>query len=112
MGGPQARSVLETQKAMALRRFLVGVVRDGGGRLVTYGEVGRAIGHPPNFLTPYLDEVARDCLSKRQPDLTMLVVSASKGVPSKFRWRLVENGEIDRDDWMREVQRVRRQVWD
>lgn len=103
--------MLERPKALALRRFLLRVVQEEGGRLVTYGEVGRAIDHPPNFLTPYLDEVARDCRSKDQPDLTMLVVSARRGVPSKFRWRLVENGDIDREDWMREVQRVRQERW-
>jgi hypothetical protein len=104
--------MIETPKAMALRQFLVGVVRDEGGRLVTYGEVGQAINHPPNFLTPYLDEVAIDCESKGKPDLTMLVVSAKHGVPSTFRWRPVDNGEIDREDWMREVQRVRHEHWE
>jgi hypothetical protein len=103
--------MLQSPKALALRDLLVAVVRDEDGRLVTYGEVGHAIGHPPNFLTPYLDEVARECESKGQPDLTMLVVSAKSGVPSKFRWRLVENGEIDREDWMRQVERVRRERW-
>jgi hypothetical protein len=103
--------MVKTPKAMDLRRFLLSVVHDEDGRLVTYGEVGRAIDHPANLLTAYLDDVAHDCESRREPDLTMLVVNSQTGVPSKFRWRLVENGEIDREDWMREVQRVRRHNW-
>jgi hypothetical protein len=79
----------------------------------TYGDdVGRAIGHPPNILTSYHDEVALDCESRGEPDLTVLVVSAAHRVPSKFNWRPVDAGEIDREAWMTEVQRVRGWDWD
>ena len=94
-------------KSSDLRRYLIHIVRNEGGRLVTYKEVGQAIGHPHRSLKSYLDEVAEDCYRLHEPDLTALIVRADTRVPGQFRWRAVNVDTIDRAGWEAVVDEVR-----
>lgn len=76
-------------------------------RTITYGQLGERVGADPRFEIPRgLDPIQEHCDANNLPPLTIIVVSAATGRPSKgflrknlgredevftFRWERVEN---------------------
>ena len=72
--------------------------------LMTYGELGEAVGYPPAGLGPVLLLLQQHCTDNDLPPITALVVSVETGMP--LNWDDATMG-----DWSSKVQEIFNHTW-
>ena len=79
-----ARKDRTAEVALARAALVVAAMRRS---LLTYGELGRAIGFEGvalrNELRHVLDDLSADCIARREPSLAALVVNQDTGAPGQ-----------------------------
>jgi hypothetical protein len=94
------------------RAYLLSVRDRPDEQLPTYSEFAGAYGGVARAAGPVLNSIARDCTSRGEPDLTVLVVNADNRLPG-----MVSGLPVSHDDpdslrrWQAELQRVRTHPW-
>ena len=72
--------------------------RAARGLTITYAELGRGVGIPNmGYWMPVLDEISREEISKGLPDITFLVVSRERGLPSQIGFKSAKPASSDQE---------------
>ena len=95
----------------AARQFLVGIARDSGARLPTYGQVAAVYAGIPRAAGAVLNSISRDCEHAGEPDLTALVVDQRTHLPGTFDGAPVEPGSPNESRWRQELVGIRTYDW-
>jgi hypothetical protein len=100
----------DIERALQIRPLLAWAARNQ--QLITYQQVGAAVGHHHHLLGGALGVVARYCSKAKLPPLTAIVVGAD-GQPGSgyFDFRAGESARAVPSDWPKDIAAVWRTDW-
>jgi hypothetical protein len=95
----------------AVRCYLMGAIGRDEARLPTYGDLHHGFGGGYQNRGRFLETIHQHCVAHDEPDLTVLVVSSSTRLPSRFQQKGFESTPEAIARWHAAVRDVRAHAW-